>query len=313
MPELISAESRRLARSAIGADDRVLVLGAGGWFGRTALDLLSGQGAAVHAVASAAREIRIRDETVPVATWDDGEIRDFSPTVVVDCAFLTRDRVDDLGMERYVAINRSLTERLLAAARLPEVALVLTVSSGAAVSPTDALAGPVEANPYGYLKREAELALTALGDDERRVGIARAWSVSGAYNRRPRDYALGDMVLQAREGEIGIRAGHEVWRRYVLAEELLAVTLALARRTPGASLVDSGGPLVEMAELAEAVRRVVAPTATIRRREPDGDPPDRYHSDGASWASACRVLDYRGCDLEEQIELTARGVAEVRN
>ncbi|EUA85223.1 putative nucleoside-diphosphate-sugar epimerase [Mycobacterium ulcerans str. Harvey] len=45
---------------------------------------------------------------------------------------------------------------------------------------------PIEDNPYGYLKREAEqrLAQAAAGRDGARV--VRAWSISGAHVQKPR-------------------------------------------------------------------------------------------------------------------------------
>jgi hypothetical protein len=56
---------------------------------------------------------------------------------VLDCAFLTRDRV-------------AATERPVYATQLPGTRIALTVSGGAAVHPHDALDGPSEDNPYGY-------------------------------------------------------------------------------------------------------------------------------------------------------------------
>ena len=61
-----------------------------------------------------------------------------------------------MALDEYIAANRELTDRLVYATRLPDVRLALTVSGGAAVYPRDARHGPIEDNPYGYLKREAE-------------------------------------------------------------------------------------------------------------------------------------------------------------
>ncbi len=45
--------------------------------------------------------------------WDDREVATFAPTVVLDCAFLTRGRVAEMPLDEYVATNRTLTERLV--------------------------------------------------------------------------------------------------------------------------------------------------------------------------------------------------------
>jgi nucleoside-diphosphate-sugar epimerase len=295
-----------LAAQTLG-NDRVLVTGASGWLGRTALDLLAPLGLPTLAVASRARRIRVGDCEVECHVWEDGEVAAFAPTVVLDCAFLTRDRVAGLPLGDYVAANRTLTERLVYATQLPGVRLALTISSGAAVYPHDALDGPVEDNPYGYLKREAERRLAQAADESGAVPVVvRAWSISGAHVQKPQAYALGSMILAATSGAIRITARHPVFRRYVLAEELLAV--GIAEGSVGPATIDSGGELVEMAELAARIAAVVRPDALISRDEVNPSESDNYHSDGTDWEKRCQRWDLASASLGRQIEITAGGV-----
>jgi nucleoside-diphosphate-sugar epimerase len=295
-----------LAAQALG-DDRILVTGASGWLGRTALDLLAPLGLPTLAVASRARVIRVGNRDIDCRTWDEAEVAGFTPTVVLDCAFLTRDRLADMPLDDYVAANRALTERLVHAARLPGVRLALTVSSGAAVHPRDALDGRIEDNPYGYLKREAEHCLAQAATESGAVPVVvRAWSISGAHVQKPQGYALGSMIRDAHGGAIRIMAQRPVFRRYVLAEELLALGIAEGGRGP--ATIDSGGELVEMAELAARVTHVVRPDALITRGEVDPANPDRYHSNGEDWERRCQRWNFATAPLDQQIEITARGV-----
>ena len=302
----MSAGARALAARVLGAD-RVLITGASGWVGRTALDLLAPLGLPTLPVAGRARTISVGGREIDCRIWDDDEVAAFAPTVVLDCAFLTRDRVADMLLADYVATNRILTERLVFAAKLPGVRLALTVSSGAAVYPHDAFDGPLEDNPYGYLKREAEQLLAqAAGESGAVPVVARAWSISGAHVQKPRGYALGSMILDADAGAIRIMARRPVFRRYVLAEELLA--LGLAEGSVGPATIDSGGELVEMAELAAHVAAVVRPDAEITRGDIDPHDPDRYHSDGLDWEKLCQRWGLVSGQLDYQIAITARGV-----
>jgi nucleoside-diphosphate-sugar epimerase len=304
---LVSAGSRALVGRAVVDDDRVLVTGATGWLGRTALDLLSPLGVALLPIAGSARPLELDGRTIDVRTWDDDEVAGFSPTIVVDCAFLTRDRTSDVPFDEYVAANRLLTRRMLDAARLDSVRMVVTVSSGAAVHPVDALSGGLAANPYGYLKREAELQLAeAVAGGHASAVVARAWSISGAHVQKPANYALGSMIQAAAAGAVHVAARRPVRRRYALADELLA--LALAAGGAGSATIDSGGELVEMSELAERVVAVVNPGAAITRDPPEGGAPDDYHSDGRDWAARCARWSLSPLGLDAQIELTARGV-----
>ncbi len=235
----MSTGARALAAQALG-HDRVPITGASGWLGRTALDLLAPLGLPTLALASRARTIRVSGCEIGCRAWDDREVAAFAPTVVLDCAFLTRDRVADMPLDEYVAANRILTERLVYATQLPGVRLALTVSSGAAVYPHDALDGPIEDNPYGYLKRGAEYRLAEAAAESGAVPVvARAWSISGAHVQKPQGYALGSMIRDADAGAIRITARRPVVRRYVLAEELLA--LGIAEGGVGPATIDSGG------------------------------------------------------------------------
>ncbi len=272
-------------------DDRVLILGASGWFGRTFLRLLAPQ-IPVMACASA-----IRDQYV---TWDDDQVQDFNPTVVANFSFLTRDRISEVGVERFIEINSALTKNFITAAQLPSVRALLTVSSGAAVAfPLD-----MQTNPYGVLKKREEDAALELVTERRSVVVARAWSVSGPDVRTPHKYAFSDLVLQAKSGVIQVNASQPVFRRYVGVDDFLEVSMA--RLLSGWSgTIDSGGELVEVGDLAERVRSIVNPQASISRVEQTSTEPSIYASDDVSWREACGETGIIPADIDEQIRTTA--------
>lgn len=275
-------------------DDRVLVLGASGWFGQTFLDLLP-EGADVLAVASSARERFV--------AWDDDAVRAFAPTVVANFAFLTRERVASDGEARFRETNAELTRQFLLAAELPSVRAALTVSSGAAVTEPDM--------PYGEMKAAEEASALALASPSHAIVVARAYSVSGAHVRRPKDYAFSDLILQAASGAVTITADRPVFRRYVSVDDFLYV--GMTRALSGWSgVIDSGGELVEMGELAQRVVDIVNPAAPISRVALTSDEPSVYASDGATWQQACAALDFTPAPLDAQIRATAAGLGVIR-
>ncbi len=236
--------------------------------------------------------------------WDWERVEAFAPSLVVKCAFLTRERVEQAGFAHYVAENVTLSARFLRTLALGSVRGAVTVSSGAAVAPEPGVPD-LETNPYAQLKWSEEILSRAVASAHGvALVVCRAWSVSGPHVTRPRDYAFSELILQAAGGEIQIRAAHEVWRRYAAVEDLLAVCIALA--SDGASeTVESGGELVELGGLARRVVAELAPGIPVGRATPDGSPADRYHSDGRSWEQACRRLRYEPASLEHQIGATA--------
>lgn len=289
--------------------DRVLVLGSTGWFGLTAMHLTKNLGLEVLALASSERKISTGATEFHTKVWGNALVSNFAPTVVIDCSYLTKDRVSEVGIDEYIRINRQLNENLYFAATQDSVRAVVTISSGAAVYPVDALTVDIFNNPYGYLKREAEQALAGIAQDQNLgVSVARAWSVSGPFVTKPRSYALSDMVIQAQQGLVNVSAVQPVFRRYSSVDELL--TLALAEAVQGSfNVLDSEGTLVEMGELASCVVNNVNPTSTIVRANLNQDlNPDLYYSSTGKWAQVADKHSLELLTLDEQIRMVANGI-----
>jgi nucleoside-diphosphate-sugar epimerase len=270
-----------------GTSDRVLLLGASGWFGRTFHAMLP-KGVPVLPVAGTKRGI--------YEVWSSTLVRDFNPTIVVNFAFLTSERVQIEGLERFVDTNETLTARLLQAAELPRVHAVMTASSGAA----KALPLSMESNPYGVLKLREENALMSVASHRRNVVVARAWSVSGSHVRNPNRYAFSQFILQARRGRVRIEASRPVIRRYVAVDDFLSVcTNHLTRGWTGD--IDSGGERIEVGSLAERIVSIVNPSATVTRAPWTSDAPSEYASDNITWEAACGRIGFGAANIDEQI------------
>lgn len=272
--------------------DRIAVLGARGWLGRTLVALLPTDLQVLRTASS---------EDVSHCTWSWESVQEFAPTVVANFAFLTRERVSTEGIEAFTQINSRLLEEFERTADLPSVRAVLTVSSGAAVTEPD--------QPYGALKVREEQMAANLASAVRSSVILRAYSVSGPYVRRPHDYAFSDFILQTHKGRVSIAADHLVFRRYVSAADALAVA-GTSALTGWSGTIDTGGELVEMGELAQRVVSIVNPQATIERPAVDHSRVQTYASDDVSWVQACERLGYVPIDLDEQIGVTARGLLD---
>lgn len=267
------------------AADRILVTGSTGWFGQTFLSLMP-KHKSVLALPSS-----IEDSTM---RWTNDLIREFRPTVVANFAFLTRDRLSEVGEPYFVSTNRQLTRQFLTLLEQPSVRLGLTISSGAVSDEFDI---------YGKLKSYEESEALKRVTDVRAVAVVRAYSVSGPYVRRPRAYALSQFVLDAARGNIHIMADRPVFRRYSSVSDLLKVALLMADGG-WSGILESGGDLVEMEVLAERVRREVNQEAMITRVPLASVAPQVYASDNTSWLSGCASVGLEPQSLENQIRLT---------
>ena len=221
-PALVRDEATALVAESLWFGERIVVLGATGWFGSTMLALLERHPAPVLPVASRARAHRVGERTWSVAAYDVERVVEFAPTVVLDFAYLTRGHDAALGTAEYAHRLDELARRLDRIARLPSVRAVLTISSGAAIAVPEGPTLPV--GVYGEGKRAVEAVAAGLVDPARGVVVARTYSVSGTLVGAPHAYALSEFVRQVRACEIAVQASTEVWLRYCGVDDYLAKT-----------------------------------------------------------------------------------------
>jgi hypothetical protein len=282
------------------APERALIIGAGGWFGQTLLasHLLTKKSQTLL-VGSKSGEIVVLNQKFDVHKWSYELVKAFQPNMVFNFAFLTREKVQMLGLDGFAAQNQKLTEQFLKTVTLPSVKCAMTVSSG--VARLDYLANKTfNEEPYGYLKRIEEERFMQECEVPNTV-VLRAFAVSGAFVSRPQDYAFSDLILQANRGSMAIKAREPVFRSYVSVEDSLKLVVSLWN-IGYSGVVETGGDLVEMTKLAELIREIVNPRATINRPPLLDDKPSVYASSDGSWDAACLAVGLKTMNLRDQIQ-----------
>ena len=290
---------RQLLEGLLTSEDRVLVLGAGGWFGSTLLDLLAPlvTPAQVLCIARDPRMHVVGGWTWEIEVWEESRVQSFAPTIVLNFAFLTRGFAARMEVEEYEETNSELTRRFIYAATLPSVRLALTASSGAAETERD--------HAYGRLKLVEEQSTLALASDTRAAIVARAYSVSGPYVRRPSEYGFSSFVEQAGSGRIHVTADRPTFRRYVDVGEYLA--LCIRRGLDGYSgVIESGGELVEMGELAQRIAAASRVPVAVERASLTTEEPSIYASDNEHWQRHCAIVGFVPSTLDEQVSSAMR-------
>lgn len=295
--------SSRLRRS-LGDEERILILGATGWFGRTLTEMLIGSTQEVMYVASYPRLLREDGISVNVVAYDSDLIRAFRPTTVIDFAFLTREKLAQLGLAAFLKVNEKLTRQLLEVAALPSVEKILFTSSGAAVYPRGGQPKTYERDPYGYLKHQQESMMKRfVTGSEKSVLCLRPWSVSGHLVGRPMEYAFSSLIVQALRGDVCLEAKRPVFRRYCAVDDMLALAFALLPSIPVNEyrLLESGGELVDLVELVEMIVDLVGTNPAVRHSMDPNAHADEYYSDNSSWSEGCEAVTYAPKDLRVQI------------
>lgn len=286
--------------------ERVLILGSTGWLGRTAVELVTRDEPRDALLISRSRQrISVGGVAHEVSSFEWRQVQAFAPSIVLNFAFLTREKVEQVGLARFIEENEALTNRLAEVASLPSVHTVVTISSGVAVTNAGA---SIEVDPYAALKGREEALAAQLTRPGCGVVVGRAWSLSGPHVQRPMAYAFSNLIVQALQGQIRVHAEREVWRRYCDAGQFIeALTRSAA---PDECLViDSGGPLVEVRELAQTIAREVR-CRDVSWPEPVGAP-DEYYSDNHSWRRTCAELGIQEMGLTEQIDGVVAALARI--
>lgn len=294
-----------LAQSSVKSTDRVLITGASGWFGRTSTLMFRKLGIPAFLTGSHNRTIDYLGHSFEINEWNLSEIEKFQPTLVIDCAYLTREFAESVSLDKYTATNRELLDRIIQISKLPSITRIISFSSGAAYPYVlgNATNGLTE-DPYGFLKYEAEQRLTnEIDADDCKVTIPRVWSVSGALVTKIQGFAFSDLIFQARSGKIAISADREVFRRYCAIEEVIAIAMADTSNTN--SIFDTGGESIEIRELARKICSVLEPTATITQINPSSNKSNSYQSSNHDWVARCSDLNFQPMTLGEQISLVA--------
>jgi nucleoside-diphosphate-sugar epimerase len=297
----IKREAQELWLKNLRPDDRVLVTGAGGWFGRTAISMTRESGLGLLATGSKDQQIDIDGQSQSVHAQSLEIIAAFEPTVVIDTAFVTRERLPILGHKAYVETNQKLIDQSLAIAALPSVRKYIGFSSGATMHLAGHTSFSLEENPYAAQKRIYESKISEVAADlQSDISVARVWSVTGSYCTKPDTFAFTDLIAQAKSGLIEIKAKHLVYRRYCAIEDVLA--LAILTNAPESNPVfDTGGDLIEIGDLAKLVVELVNPNAEIRRQIDTELASDDYYSDSKDWGELLKSANLAMDSISQQV------------
>ncbi len=300
-------------------DANFVVTGATGWLGRASLGVLERRlgdefGARVAAYASKAGATRLQSgRMVPYrALGDIAGLPQGRRYVFLHCAFLGKERTQDLPLFDFVSRNDAISETVCAAARRVQTAGFFVPSSGAVYGQDRALAADMEKNPYGVMKLRDEARFAALAETLRQPLVtARVFNVAGPYINKTGAYALGSILEDAlHKRPVRLRATRRVVRSYVHVNDLIGLVLEiLAKPAAPKILFDTVGDTeIEVGDLARlALTLLGEPGGVIERPPLDADAPeDRYIGDRAAFSA---LLAQHGMTLQplpQQVSDTAQ-------
>lgn len=304
----------------------LFITGATGWLGRSVLDLLyrslpRDDFQYIVPFASRRKIIRLSTESnrrdAFIQAYPLSEISALASGVnefnLIHAAFLTRDRIQQLGIERYIDINRRISSYISQLFMLKSCARSVLFSSGAVaeLDRMDRCEGIVlESNPYAFLKRDEERIFarhpTAL--------ILRVYALTGRYIRTPQNFALGSFLLSAMAGQaIHVLSKRPVVRGYVSAADVSALSWAWLQSSDDApsAPIDAVSDTLDLLTLAHQITLMYR-LPSVRHLVDPALMPDFYSASMIPFVSWLKRYGLFPTSLELQISDTYAGMVSNR-
>ena len=237
--------------------ETVVVTGANGWLGRSAVSVLLNEFNRYKVIALSRKDSTFKcTGDLIYMTYDDFLNSNDEVTGLVHTAFITKNYIEEIGPLEFVDQNTKIHEWLMNFIKSKDPKWTVAISSGATKQYLDKVeAGlPIfDSDLYGKMKFEEEEAL--LGSNIPNVAIGRLWAASGRYMQNHKIYALGQFIESAINGKnIKIASREPVYRRYIDAEDFMKVLIMTALYS-NRTLLDSGGVLTTIENLAQEVSK----------------------------------------------------------
>ncbi len=299
--------------SRINSLNRIVVFGASGWLGRECISLLSSNlqknfSSKVVLIGSSNRSIKVNQQNYEITSIDDlGHQKNVD--LVIDLAFITQEKLEQLGETQYIHLNQELRRKIHDFIYESKPEYVYFSSSGAADIDFMNVTKSNSKKIYGELKLASETELKEISQDlDCNLLINRIWSVTGLQMQDYSKYAIGNFISQTLStNEIKINSSDQVLRSYIDAEDLFKVCfneLFLNKYT----LLNSGGFQTTLFDLASLVLKVLGSSTAQIPNLIKKDSGDDYVSKDFKLNEFALKQGLKLQSLEDQIRNTLKAI-----
>jgi len=246
---------------ALSECDQIVIYGANGWLGRSAIDFISSNlalraGEKTLLIGSKSGNLQINNEKFEIVDPKIGYTKIRHNAIFFNAAFLRREFLSEMTTEEYLRKNEELTALPKMAIAEKKLFSFINLSSGVARD-SDSETTPKSIDEYSKLKKKLEIEyLESCGQSGSAFVNCRIFSLTGRHINEFKNLALSSFIIQAKNtNQIEVNSP-STKRTYVDATSLAGTLLRVAAFGKNANF-DSGGQLVSMRELAETVLSVL--------------------------------------------------------
>lgn len=285
----------------------IAISGATGWMGKSAIEAVihdPTENVNFQLFSRSEKPIKIGDHSFATTTRDNASQSGWD--TYVQAAFLTREKAGP-DLSTYGQINRQIIRTAREDILRGRPKKIIFFSSGI-LSHRELNDRDSSYQAYASLKQEErEMIYESAESIGATLVEGKLYSATGAHMTAPKSFAIGALLSEAQTGSVHIRSSRYVWRRYLDSVQYLRTLLAQANSGETA-IVESGGQLIELGELAqECLRLTGKDTNAVFRQEPS-QPDDHYYSKANTFEDILNSLGEKPMDLSTQLSNVAKAL-----
>lgn len=296
----------------------IVISGATGWLGLSLLEeIAKTQFCSIEQIvliSSQIKEVETSNRIIKTNTWKNLAIN--SPVgIYFDFAFQTQEKIIGLGEEKYIEANEKLIENSVNFIKSYKPKAIFLASSGA-VYGKNYSSNPNPSSIYGKLKLKQEAKISKIAVDENlNLLISRVFNLSGRHINKFQTFAIAQMIKSAMDDNyIKVLSDYKVFRRYTDVNQFtrLILNLLISKKV---GIFDSGGPLIEIRELALEIKKIINPLTELEFKNITKNiPVDDYYSRSDQYEDLLRqYLNEAPISIKDQILETFRYMQNATN
>ena len=217
-------------------------------------------------ISSKSKDIEVANKVITTVTWENLAL-DSPISLYFDFAFQTQEKISTIGKEEYVKENEKIIENSVSFIKRYKPESIFLASTGA-VYGKNYTSDPKPLSTYGQLKLNQESRILRISAEENlNLIISRVFNLSGSNINKYQTFAIAQFIESAIDQKyIKVLADHQVLRRYADVNQLIRLILKLMNSKMNC-VFDSGGPLIELRELALRIKNVVDPLIRLEHND----------------------------------------------
>ncbi|NQY42194.1 MAG: SDR family oxidoreductase [Legionellales bacterium] len=307
----------RINNSRIKKFQKIYITGPSGWIGKFFIEELykyfqEDIHEIVIPISSSRKRIKLLSglELTCISYDESLKLQPTNNNLLCHFAFLTRDKVDGLSLNKYIENNENISKYILKLVKLLQIEKMLYLSSGAVYRKNRELESNIQANPYGFLKRKDEECFSKIAAQSGiQLLIPRVFNVAGPYINKISTYAISNFIMQIEESrEVKINAKGKVWRSYLALEDLFNLCflwfLDINKKQKTYIFDTVGTKEVELDDLATMIYQYLGLQPLILREYNNKIKEDYYVGESSMQKGLCDAYDYKINDLNSLIKTT---------